>query len=418
MRDIDTLIIGGGQAGLAMSRSLTERGVEHVVLERGRVGERWRSERWDSLTLLTPRWLSRLPGWRGDAADPNGFMSRLELIRYLAGYAAHFRVPMQSGVTVRAVRQVDEGYEVETDQGSWRAQRVVVATGQSQAARVPTMALELDPSVRQIVPTRYRAPEDLPEGGVLVVGASATGIQLAEEIHCSGRPVTLSVGRHTRLPRRYRGWDIMQWLNDMGALDQKTHEVESLSASRDQPSMQLVGSPTHRTLDIPTLLAAGVSLVGRAMGVRGSKVFFADDLVETLAAADFKLASLRLRIDRHIARASADIGQLAPPDEFRPTPLPWSPDVLDLKASGIRTVLWATGFTRSYPWLHVPVLDSLGEIRHVGGITPASGLYALGLNFMRRRSSSFLTGVGRDAEELADHIVASRTGVRPMRSVA
>lgn len=210
----------------------------------------------------------------------------------------------------------------------------------------------------------------------------------------------------------------MQWLNDMGALDQKTHEVESLSASRDQPSMQLVGSPTHRTLDIPTLLAAGVSLVGRAMGVRGSKVFFADDLVETLAAADFKLASLRLRIDRHIARTSADIGQLAPPDEFRPTPLPWSPDVLDLKASGIRTVLWATGFTRSYPWLHVPVLDSLGEIRHVGGITPASGLYALGLNFMRRRSSSFLTGVGRDAEELADHIVASRTGVRPMRSVA
>ncbi|HSG47901.1 MAG TPA: NAD(P)/FAD-dependent oxidoreductase [Longimicrobiales bacterium] len=420
MERIDTVIIGGGQAGLAMSRALSERGVEHVVLERGRVGERWRSERWDSLTLLTPRWLSRVSGWRGNdrGQDPHGFMDRLELVRYLTAFARHHGVPLRTGVRVLSVTALESGgYRVETDHGAWAADRVVVATGQSQASHVPELARSLDPGIHQVVPTDYRNPAQLPSGGVLVVGASATGIQLADEIHASGRPVTLAVGRHTRLPRSYRGRDILGWLHDMGILDQRAREVENLAASRDQPSMQLVGSPDRRTLDLAAACAAGIRLVGRARGADGCRVALADDLVETLAGAEFKLAGLRLRIDRHIRDQGLE-GEVTPPDPFDPVPLPASPETLDLRQEGIRTVLWATGFRRSYPWLHVPVLDSRGEIRHTGGITSSPGLYVLGLNFLRRRSSSFLAGVGQDAQELSDHIAAVRSGTLRDRAVA
>jgi putative flavoprotein involved in K+ transport len=416
MRHIDTLIIGGGQAGLAMSRSLTHHGVEHVVLERGRVGERWHSERWDSLTLLTPRKLSRLSGWDDERGDPEGFMNREDVIRYLDGYRDHFDVPVQTGVSVTYVERDREGYRVETNQGDWRAERVVIATGESQHPFVPSMARDLSGAVHQVVPTRYRNPDQLPEGRVLVVGASATGIQLAREIHRSGRPVTLSVARHTRLPRRYRGRDILEWFRVMGILDERTEDVRNLSASREQPSMQLTGSADHETLDLRVLQEEGVRLVGRAEGVSGPRMVFADDLVEHLAAADVKLAGLRLRIDRYI-RQNGLLGEVGTEEPFEPMPLPDSPTRLDLRAEGIGTVLWATGFKRSYPWLRVPVLKANGEIRHEGGVTCASGLYVLGLNFMRRRSSSFLAGVARDAEELTEHLVAARSR-KPARAVA
>ena len=418
MRHIDTLIIGGGQAGLAMSRSLTERGVEHVVLERGRVGERWHSERWDSLTLLTSRKLSRLSGWAGDpvatsrgaaeSADPEGFMDREEVIRYLDGYRDHFDIPVHTGVSVTYVERDGEGYRVETNQDDWRAERVVIATGESQSPFVPCMARDLSGAIHQVVTTRYKNPDQLPDGRVLVVGASATGIQLAREIHASGRPVTLSVSRHTRLPRRYRGRDILDWFDVMGILDESSEQVRNLTASREQPSMQLVGSSDHQTLDLRVLQDEGVRLVGRAEGGAGPRMVFADDLVESLAGADMKLAGLRLRIDRFIRTRGMD-GEVGPEEPFSPMPLPEAPTRLDLRAEGIGTVLWATGFKRSYPWLRVPVLSAAGEIRHQGGITSAAGLYVLGLNFMRRRSSSFIAGVAKDAEELADHLVRTRT---------
>lgn len=407
MERIDTLVIGGGQAGLAMSRSLSDRGIEHVVLERGRTGERWRSERWYSLRLLTPRWLSRLSGWSDDERDPHGFMAADELVGYLERFARAFSVPMRQGVTVTRVRRADGGFLVDTDHGAWSAARVVIATGQSQRAHVPAFAGALPAAVEQAVPTSYRDPSALPDGAVLVVGASATGIQLADEIHRSGRPVTLAVGRHTRLPRRYRGRDILAWLHDMGILDQPAGSVGNLSASLEQPSMQLVGGPDPRALDLGVLVRRGVRLVGRATGAHGRRLHFADDLIENMAASDLKLAGLRARIDRHVHRQGLN-GHVPEPDEFEPVPLPRSPGTLDLGRERIRTVVWATGFRRDYPWLEVPVLDAAGDVHHRLGVTEVPGLYVIGLNFLRRRSSSFLAGVGHDADDLAEHILASR----------
>ncbi len=401
MKRTDVVVVGGGQAGLAASRCLQARGVDHVVLERGRIAERWRSERWDSLRLLTPRWQSRLPGFSYRGPDPDGFMSRREVIDYLEAYARSFAAPVEEGVAVVAVERDGDGYRVDGDRGVWRAESVIVATGHSDRPHVPALAADLPPDVVQLVPTRYRNPEALAAGGVLVVGASATGIQLADEIHRSGRPVTLAIGRHVRLPRRYRGRDVMAWLDASGFLDERAEAVADLEAARRQPSLQLVGRPDHRTLDLGALLEAGVRLVGRVRGVEGSRVLLSEDLAETIAAAERRLVRLLGRIDAYVARS----GEAVPPAEpLRPIAPPAAPAEIDLRADGIRTVIWATGYRRSYPWLRVPVLDERGEIRHVGGITPAPGLYVLGLQFLRRRNSSFLDGVGEDAAVIVDHL--------------
>jgi putative flavoprotein involved in K+ transport len=293
---------------------------------------------------------------------------------------------------------------VTTDRGAWEAPSVVIATGHCDTALVPGMARELTHDVVQVVPKRYRNPRQLPAGGVLVVGASATGVQLADEIHASGRPVTLAVGRHTRLPRVYRGRDILWWLDAMGILDESTDEVFDLSISRSQPSLQLVGRPDRATLDLPALQSRGVRLVGRATGVAGARFSFADDVVAHTVAADARLARLVQRIDIFAARTGLD-SEVGPPEPFRPFlwPAPAATEI-DLRAEGIRTVVWATGFRRLYPWLKVPVLDARGEIRHEGGITPFPGLYVMGLYFLRRRKSSFIDGVGRDAMDLTAHL--------------
>ena len=416
MKRTDTAIVGGGQAGLAMSRALSDRGIDHVVLERGRVAERWRSERWDSLRLLTPNWLSRLPGYRYHGSDPDGFMSMPEVIDYLERYARSFPAPLEEGTTVSNVEKAGDAFRVTTDRGTWLASNVVIATGYADVPFVPEFGAKISKDVHQIVPSRYRNPAQLPPGGVLVVGASASGIQLADEIHASGRPVTLSVGRHIRMPRRYRAKDVLWWLDEMGLLDERADDVYDIEASRKQPSLQLVGRPDHRSVDLPGLQERGVRLTGRTIDAEGSEVFFADDLVAQTVAADAKLASLLVRIDEFVARRdlSASVGAAEPfVPFFWPKP---APDRIDLRSEGISTVLWATGFRRRYPWLRVPVLDDRGEIRHRGGLTEAAGLYVLGLQFQRRRKSAFLDGVGPDAVELAVHI-ATRLG-RPRNAVA
>jgi putative flavoprotein involved in K+ transport len=404
MRRTETVVIGGGQAGLAMSRCLKDGGVDHVVLERGRVAERWRSERWDSLRLLTPNWQSRLPGFRYRGNDPHGYMRVPEVVDFLERYARSFDAPVEEGTTVLAVEAIGASYRVTTDRGAWEAPSVVIATGQCDTPLVPEIAAWLPAGVTQVVPTRYRGTWQLPPGGVLVVGASATGVQLADEIHASGRRVTLAVGRHTRLPRVYRGRDILWWLDAMGILDEAADEVFDLAASRRQPSLQLVGRPDRATLDVAVLERRGVRLVGRAVGAEGGRVFFADDLVTHTVAADARLARLLQRIDIFAARTGLD-AELGPPEPFEPFLWPaTAPTEIDLRREGISTVVWATGFRRLYPWLRVPVLDARGEIRHEGGVTPFPGLYVIGLNFLRRRKSSFIDGVGPDALDLTAHL--------------
>lgn len=411
MRHIDTVIIGGGQAGLAMSHCLTSHGVEHVVLERGRVGERWRSERWDSLRLLTPRWQSRLPGFAYEGPDPNGYMSRIEIIDYLDDYARSFRAPVLDGVTVVSVGREGGEYHVRTDAGHWRADHVVIATGECDTPFVPAIAAGLGDDIDQVVPTLYRNPAQLRGGGVLVVGASSTGVQLALEIRRSGRPVTLSAARHTRLPRMYRGRDILWWLDRTGVTSERARDVADIEASRNQPSMQLGGTLDRSNLDLRVLHDTGVRIVGSTAAIDGRRVSFQDDLLETTVAADVKLARVRQRIDAYIRTHGLE-REAGPEEPFEPVRLPDPATVLELRAEGIRTVLWATGFRRRYPWLNVPVLDDRGEIVHDEGITPSPGLYVMGLQFMRRRNSSFIDGVAQDARDLTSHLCARRRGCR------
>lgn len=412
MRNTETLVIGGGQAGLAMSRCLGERGVDHVVIERGRVGERWRNQRWDSLRLLTPNWMSRLPGWSYRGDDPDGFMGRREVVAFLDAYARSFAAPVMEETTVLSAAPAGDGWRVVTDRGTWSARNVVVATGHCDKPRIPGLAAALDRRIQQLDPTRYRNPWQLPDGGVLVVGASATGVQLAREIHRSGRPVTLAVGSHNRLPRRYRGRDIVGWLDRLGILDRTLADMPNPRQARHEPSLQLVGRDGSgadaqglaATLDLAALAAEGVRLAGHLRSADGRRVGFAGDLLQVVADADDRLARLLDRIDHHVASHGLDERYPAEPRPARLALAGPGPAELDLEAAGITSVLWATGYRRVYPWLHAPVLDAAGEIRQVRGRTPRAGLYVLGMQFMIRRRSSFLDGVGRDAAEIADEI--------------
>jgi putative flavoprotein involved in K+ transport len=401
MQRTDVAVIGAGQAGLAMSRCLTERGLDHVVLERGRIAERWRSERWDSLRLLTPNWMTRLPGGGYRGANPDGFMTMAETVGFLEDYACSITAPVEDGVEVLSTETIDGGFRLLTDRGQWSARAVVVATGYSDRPHIPPMAKEISCRIRQIVPRDYRNPRQLPRGGVLVAGASATGIQLAEEIHRSGRPVTLSVGSHTRLPRLYRGHDILWWLERLGTLAKPVAEVPDLAAARRQPSLQLIGTPERRSLDLAGLREQGVRLVGRAVAARQTRIRFNGDLADTTAAAERRLRRMLANIDR----AAAGEGRY--PVDSGPIPsliLSAEPTEIDLIDQGIETVIWATGHRREYSWLKLDVFDAGGEILNDGGVCDYPGLYVLGLNFMRHRNSSFLDGVGRDAEALATHV--------------
>lgn len=426
MRHVECVVIGAGQSGLAMSRCLAGHGVDHVVLERGRLAERWRSERWDSLRLLTPNWQSRLPGFRYEGPDPDGYMTMPEVVGYFERYAASFDPPVECGVEVRSVTGEDGAYRVETTKGSWSARSLVIATGHSQLPSVPALASRLSPDLTQITPTSYRRPSQLPAGGVLVAGASASGLQLADELLRDGRDVTIAVGHHTRLPRTYRGRDILYWLDRMGVFSETLSQVYDVEISRKQPSLQLIGHPDRVTLDLKGLRDRGAVVAGRLIGAEGPRVHFDDDLVATTASADIKLAILLRRVDAFIA-AKAIPAPPAPP--FVPHCLAFAeaPRSVHLERAGIRTVIWATGFRREYSWLHLPVFDAHGEIAHDGGVTRVPGVYVIGLHFLRRRNSSFIDGVGADAQDLSQHLAsylghddrhatsveAAMTGVRP-----
>ena len=402
---VQTVIIGAGQAGLALSRQLTLAAHGHVLLERGRVGERWRSERWDSLRLLTPNWLNRLPG-AAELPDPDGYADRLGLIDHLEAYADG--APVREYTTVLRVRRTRHGYHVSTDRGDWHARNVVIATGDCDAPRIPAFADAVPAGVEQLHAARYRNPDRLRAGGVLVVGAGPSGQQLAAELRRAGRDVVLAVGRHARMPRTYRGRDVFAWLDAAGLLDARAQEVPDLAAARRAPSFPVSGAAGGESLGLDRLADLGVVVAGRLTGFENREALFAPDLDRQLRDADRRLYRVLTQIDAHIDRTGATA---APAETLQPLSLRPGPTRVRL-GTGIRTVLWATGYGRSYPWLEVPVIDAEGELVHREGVTAAPGLFALGLRFQRTRKSHFLSGVGDDAARIADAIVAGPSDAR------
>ena len=374
------------------------------MLERGEVANSWRRERWDSLRLLTPNWQSRLPGYTYDGADPDGFMTMADVVEFVSRFAVVAAAPVRTHTTVTSARPTDAGYHVVTDNGEFRCRCLVLASGACNLPSVPALDAAVPASIERVTPTRYRNPEQLPDGGVLVVGASATGVQLASEIHRSGRPVTLSVGEHVRLPRMYRGRDVLWWMEMSGIRNQRWDEIDDLARARGLPSPQLVGTPERTTLDLNALAAIGVRLVGRLSAVRDGRALFSGGLRNQFALADLKMDRLLDSFDEW-ARAHARDAEVGAPERFEPTRVPdASPLTIDLSTGEIRSIVWATGFHPDYSWLDVPVLDHKGHLRHEGGVVDAPGLYVIGLPFLRRRKSSFIHGAEDDARDVVDHL--------------
>lgn len=391
------VVIGAGQSGLAASWWLRQVEIEHVVLERHDVAHSWATERWDSLRLLTPNWLCRLPGAEPVASDPDGFITANELVELLREFAAD--LPVHTGVTVDAVRSAPSGFVVDAGHTRWNCRAVVSATGACRTPHIPALASQLPIEIEQVHSLRYRAPSQLADGGVLVVGASASGTQIADELVRSGRPVTLAAGRHRRMVRSYRGRDAFWWLETMGMLDDQPEEPTG--SRRPLPSMQLVGTPEHRSLDLGTLQEAGVRVVGRIEEIDGSMASLGDDLPRHIADAERQLDELLDRIDAFV-EANGLASTVDPPD--RPTPVSLNAEVEQLDLSGFAAVVWATGFAPDHPWLDPSVCDGDGHIIHRLGETSCPGLYVLGEPFGLRRRSGFIDGAGPDAEDIVGKV--------------
>jgi putative flavoprotein involved in K+ transport len=400
---VDTVIVGGGQAGLALSRLLTDARHDHVLLERGRVGERWRKESWDSLALLTPNWANRLPH-DDEPADPDGYDSGSGFVARLERYARSFGAPVREHTTVTAVDRVPGGLRVRTDRGEWRARSVVLASGDCAVPVVPPFATAASADVEQLHSSRYRAPDRLAPGGVLVVGSGPSGHQIAHELARTGRDVVFAVGRHARIVRRYRGRDIWSWLRALGDLSRSLDEHRHDPRTRVRPALPLDGRQGGRTIDLGVLAGAGVRIAGRLDGFAGAHALFGSALEANVTDADERLHRLLRRIDEHIG-ARADPRAFPPAETIAPIRVPAAPLAIDLAADGISTIIWATGYRRDYPWLHVPhVVGSDGGILHDRGRTVVPGLFVLGTRWQYRMTSHQIGGVGADAAFLAERI--------------
>jgi putative flavoprotein involved in K+ transport len=399
------VVVGAGHAGLAMSRRLTERSIDHLVLERGEVAHSWRTQRWPSLRLLTPNWQTRLPGHDYPGDDPDGFMPAAGVAAALTDYARLVGAPVRTAATVHALRAGPRGFEIRAGDDLVHARAVVLATGACARPAIPAVAGAVPPPVTTVTPLAYRDPGQLPDGGVLVVGASATGVQLAAEIHRSGRPVTLAAGEHVRLPRTYRGRDIFWWLQATGLLAERYDQIDDLTRARHLPSPQLTGTPHASTTDLPSLTARGIRIVGRLGRITSGVAQFSGALANTCALADLKMNRFLTRADQWATTTGLD-DDLPPPHRPAPTRVdPRTPLELDLTSGQITTVLWATGFRPDHSFLDIPVRDRTGHIRHDGGIvTAAPGLYVLGLPVLRTRASTYIHGAAADTDALASHL--------------
>jgi putative flavoprotein involved in K+ transport len=398
-----------------MSCCLAERSIDHVVLERGEVANSWRTERWDSLRLLTPNWQSRLPGFHYTGNEPDAYRTLSETIDFIADYAKTIAAPVRTQTKVTSLRSTDAGYLVRTDQGEWQSRTVVLASGACNIADIPALARNVPAAIASLTAQTYRNPAQLPPGGVMVVGASSSGTQIANEIQRSGRPVTLSVGEHIRAPRTYRGRDLEWWMDAAGVLDERYDQLEDIARARRVPSFQLAGTPDRSTLDLNALSAIGVKLVGRLAGItEDGKAQFAGSLRNMCALSDLKMGRLLDLIDEW-ARANGLDSEVEPPHRLPPTKVDDAPPLgLDLKRGEIQTIIWATGYRPDYSWLEIPVLDRKGFIVHDGGVISSPGLYLMGMQFLRRRKSALIDGAGDDARDLSAHLAAYLDS-RPVR---
>ncbi len=407
-------VVGAGHAGLAMSRRLTERSIDHVVLERGEVAHSWRTQRWPSLRLLTPNWLTRLPGHGYAGGDPDGFMPLADVVATLTRYARLVGAPVRTGTTVQAVRAAPEGFEIRTNDDVLRARAVVLATGACNLPAIPRIADAIPSPMMTLTPLTYRDPSQLPDGGVLVVGASATGVQLAEEIHQSGHPVTIAVGEHVRLPRTYRGRDIFWWLEATGLLAERYDEIDDLTRARHLPSPQLTGTSQTSITDLNRLAAQGVRIAGRLGRITHGLAQFSGSLPNISSLADLKMNRFLSRADEWATATGID-DELPPPHRFAPTHVKArAPLELDLTSREIRTVLWATGFRPDHSWLEIPgARNNVGHLDHHGGvIAGVPGLYVLGMPVLRTRASTYIHGAATDTEAIAGHLCCFLGGQR------
>jgi putative flavoprotein involved in K+ transport len=401
---VETLIIGGGQAGLTMSHMLSRRGCAHLVLERGRIGERWRSERWDSLRFQFPNWSVKLPDLPFPHSDPDGFATSGEIIGYLDAYAGLVRPPIRCGVAVTGLRRHESGrnYIARTSAGSISANNVVVATGPYQRPVVPDL-LPDDCDLFQVHSNAYKGPNQLPPGAVLIVGSGASGAQIAEELVRAGRRVYLSVGRHKRMPRRYRGRDLIWWLSETG-LDQTP--VEERGPDATQPL--ITGAYCGHTIDLREFAAQGITLVGRLQSGHQRILHFAADLSESLRYGDAAFDAFLDKVDAYVEQRK--LGLPAEPEARAKLPDPTCIAEplchLDQRSVGLSSIIWATGYAFDFSWIDLPILSAGGEPKHDRGFAPMPGIYFLGLPWLSKMSSSFLSGVGDDAERLAGHISA------------
>jgi putative flavoprotein involved in K+ transport len=402
-RYIDTVIVGGGQAGLAMSYYLSLQGREHVVLERApAVANAWRNQRWDSFTLVTPNFQVRMPGAEYNGSDPYGFMLLADVVKYFDDYVERFRLPVHCSVEVFSVEKMREGYLLRTSEGDYEADNVVIATGLYQSPKMPRFSSAIPAGIMQIHSMQYRNSSSLPDGAVLVVGTGQSGAQIAEELYQSGRKVYLSIGSTGRVPRRYRGKDINDWFTRMGKFDTKVEELKTPQAKFD-PHPQISGKNGGESLNLHQFARDGVTLLGHVRDARDGRVIIAPDLKETLAKVDqFEIDALRM-IDDYIVHAGLKAATEAVPqlhDGYEQKVI----TELNLKAAGISTVIWATGYAFDFSLVKLPVVDADGYPVQKRGVTEYPGLYFLGMPWLHSRKSGILFGVGDDAAYLATHI--------------
>jgi putative flavoprotein involved in K+ transport len=400
---INTVIVGGGQAGLAISYYLKQEGREHVVLERAAaVANAWRNERWDSFTLVTPNFQVRMPGAEYDGDDPCGFMPLAEVVKHFDDYVGRFDLPVHCGIEVFSVEKLGGRYLVRASEGDYEAENVVIATGLYQSAKTPGFAASIPSNILQIHSSRYRNPGALPQGAVLVVGTGQSGAQIAQELYQSGRTVYLSIGSAGRVPRRYRGKDINDWLTRMGRFDTKVQELKSPQA-KFHAHPQISGKNGGQSLNLHQFARDGVVLLGHVRDAHDGRLIIAPDLRETLAKIDqFELDTLKM-VDEYIVRA----GLAAPPETTPQLHDGYQQQViteLDLETAGITSIIWAIGYSFDYSLVKLPVVDSDGYPRQKRGVTEYEGLYFLGMPWLHSRRSGILFGVGDDAAYLAAHI--------------